>query len=102
MNKAILFGLGILLFIIGLIVAYLAGAGLITNVTVTNLFSRVYSYLIEAAIAIAFMVVGGISVFPKQQRIITNNLSNPYGFYLISGKLPRKLVMSIIEQVVNV
>jgi hypothetical protein len=48
------------------------------------------------------MDVGGISVFPKQQRIITNILSSPHGFYLISGKLPRKLVMPIIEQVVNV
>jgi hypothetical protein len=26
-----------------------------------------------------------ISVFPKQQRIVTNILNSPYGFYLISG-----------------
>ena len=63
MNKAILTGLGILLFLIGLIVAYFAGRGLITNVTVTNMFSHVYGYLIEAAIAIAFMVAGGLLVF---------------------------------------
>jgi hypothetical protein len=43
-----------------------------------------------------------ISVFPKKQRIITNILSSPHGFYLISDKLPRKLVMPIIEQAVNV
>jgi len=63
LNKAILAGLGILLFIIGLIVAFFAGRGLITNITITNMFSHVYSYLIQAAIAIAFMVVGGILVF---------------------------------------
>jgi uncharacterized membrane protein len=63
MNKAILAGLGILLLIIGLIVAYLAGRGLITNINVTNMFSHVYDYLIEAAIAIVFLVVGGILVF---------------------------------------
>jgi hypothetical protein len=63
MNKAILTGIGILLFIIGLIVAYFAGRGLITNITVTNMFSHVYSYLIEATIAIAFMVAGGLLVY---------------------------------------
>ena len=63
MNKAILIGLGISLFLIGLIVAYFAGRALITNVTVTNMFSHFYSYLIVAAIAIAFMVAGGLLVY---------------------------------------
>ncbi|MGA2386580.1 MAG: hypothetical protein ABSG33_08610 [Candidatus Bathyarchaeia archaeon] len=63
MNKAILTGLGILLLLIGLIIAYFAGRELITNITVTNMFSHVYSYLIEAAIAIAFMVAGGLLVY---------------------------------------
>ncbi|MGD0203283.1 MAG: hypothetical protein ABSC20_05185 [Candidatus Bathyarchaeia archaeon] len=63
MNKAILTGTGILLFLIGLIMAYLAGRELTTNITVTNMFSHAYNYLIEAVIAIAFMVVGGIFVF---------------------------------------
>jgi hypothetical protein len=63
MNKSILTGLGIFLFLVGLIVAYFAGRGLITNITVTNMFSRVYSYLIEAAIAIAFMVAGGLLIY---------------------------------------
>ena len=63
MNKTILTALGILLFLIGLIVAYFAGRGLITNITVTNMFSHAYSYLIEAAIAIALMVAGGLLVY---------------------------------------
>ena len=63
MNKAILIGLGASLFLIGLIVAYFAGRALITNVTVTNMFSHLYSYLIVAAIAIAFMVAGGLLVY---------------------------------------
>jgi hypothetical protein len=63
MNKTILIGIGILLFLIGLIVAYFAGRGLITNISVTNMFSHAYSYLIEAIIAIAFMVVGGLLVY---------------------------------------
>jgi len=63
MNKSILIGLGILLLLIGLIVAYFAGRALIYNVTVTNMFSHVYSYLIVAAIAIAFMVAGGLLVY---------------------------------------
>ncbi len=63
MNKAILTGLGILLLLVGLIVAYFAGRALITNITVTNMFSHVYSYFIEAVIAIAFIVVGGLLVY---------------------------------------
>ena len=63
MNKAILIGLGILLLLIGLIVAYFAGRGLITNITVTNMFSHIYGYLIEAAIAIGFIVAGGLLVY---------------------------------------
>lgn len=63
MNKGILVGLGILLLIMGLVVALFAGSGLIRNVTPTNMFSHLYGYLIEAAIAIGLMVVGGILVF---------------------------------------
>jgi hypothetical protein len=63
MNKAILIVLGILLFIIGLIMAYFAGRALIYNITVTNYFSHVYNCLIEAAIAIALMVAGGLLVY---------------------------------------
>ncbi len=61
--KSMLVGVGILLLIIGFILAYFAGRALITNITVTNMFSHVYSYLIEAAIAIAFMVAGGLLVY---------------------------------------
>jgi hypothetical protein len=64
MNKeSILVVIGILLLIIGFIVAYFAGRGLITNITVANMFSHVYNYLIVAAIAIAFMVAGGLLVY---------------------------------------
>jgi hypothetical protein len=61
--KGLIVAVGILLLIIGFIVAYFAGRALITNVTVTNMFSHVYSYLIVAAIAIAFMVAGGLLVY---------------------------------------
>jgi hypothetical protein len=63
MNKEILVGIGIVLLIIGLIVAYFAATGLTTNITATNYFSHVYNYLIDAAIAIALMVAGGLLVF---------------------------------------
>jgi len=63
MNKAILIGTGILLLLIGLIVAYFAGRGLIANITVTNMFSHFYSYLIEAGIAVTFKVAGGLLVY---------------------------------------
>jgi membrane-bound ClpP family serine protease len=62
-NGSILAGLGILLFIIGLIVAVFAGAGLTINLIPSEILSRAYAYLIEAAIAIAFMVVDGVLVF---------------------------------------
>jgi hypothetical protein len=63
MNKAVLIGLGILLLLDGLIVAYFAGRALITNVTITNMSSPIYGYLIVAAIAIAFLVAGGLLVY---------------------------------------
>jgi len=52
-----------LLLILGFVVAFFAGRGLIYNITVTNMFSRFYIYLIEAAIAISFMVAGGLLVY---------------------------------------
>jgi uncharacterized membrane protein YjgN (DUF898 family) len=61
-KESILVVIGMLLLIIGFIVAYFAGRELIYNITVTNYFSHVYSYLIEATIAIALMVVGGLMV----------------------------------------
>lgn len=63
MNKTIFVAVGTLLLIVGLIVAYFAGSGLITNITVSNMFSHLYGYLIEAAIAIALLVAGGILFF---------------------------------------
>jgi hypothetical protein len=61
--KASLIGVGILFLIIGFIVAYFAGRALIYNITVTNYFSHIYNYLIVAAIAIAFMVAGGLLIY---------------------------------------
>jgi hypothetical protein len=60
MNKGLLVGIGASLLIIGLIAAFFAGNGLISNITVSNMFSHLSSYLIEAAIAITLLVVGGI------------------------------------------
>ena len=61
MNK-ILVGIGIVLFAVGLIIGYFAGVGLVHNVTALNLISHLTSYLVDAVIAIAFMVVGGLMV----------------------------------------
>jgi hypothetical protein len=60
--KRILVGIGIVLFIIGLVIGYFAGVGLEHNLTVSNTISHITNYLIEAVIAIAFMVVGGFIV----------------------------------------
>jgi hypothetical protein len=61
MNR-ILVSIGIVLFIIGLIIGYFAGVGLEHNLTVSNVISHITNYLIEAVIAITFMVVGGLMV----------------------------------------
>jgi hypothetical protein len=61
-HGSILVGIGIVLFAIGLVVGYLAGAGLVHNLTILNMISHIASYLIQAAIAIALMVVGGVLI----------------------------------------
>ncbi len=63
MNKAtILVTVGILLLILGLVTAFFAATGLTTHITASNTFSHIYTYLIDAGIAIAFLVVGGLLV----------------------------------------
>jgi divalent metal cation (Fe/Co/Zn/Cd) transporter len=54
----ILTGIGVLLFIVGLVTGYASGMGLLHNVSV----SVTPNWLIEAVIAIAFMVVGVLMV----------------------------------------
>jgi uncharacterized membrane protein len=76
MNKALLVGLGILLLIVGFIVAFFAGGGLISGATPFNMFSHLYSYLIEVVIAIALMVVGGILVFFGSKKVLNPNSYN--------------------------
>jgi uncharacterized membrane protein len=58
----ILVGIGIVLFIVGLVIGYFAGVGLEHNLTASNIISHITNYLIEAVLAIAFMVIGGLMV----------------------------------------
>ncbi|MGA2386355.1 MAG: hypothetical protein ABSG33_07470 [Candidatus Bathyarchaeia archaeon] len=60
--KSTLIGLGILLLIDGLIIAYFAGRELMYKTT-GNMSSNFYGSLIVATLAIAFLVAGGLTVF---------------------------------------
>lgn len=62
MNKVAV-ALGILVLILGVILAILDASGVIIYVTLNNPFPRVWELLIEAVVAIAFMVAGGILIF---------------------------------------
>jgi hypothetical protein len=44
----ILVGIGIVLFIIGLVIGYFAGVGLENNLKASNIISHITNYLIEA------------------------------------------------------
>ena len=57
---SILTGIGILLFIVGLVTGIVSGIGLVHSLTVSNVIAPTPNYLIDAVIAIAFMVVGGL------------------------------------------
>ena len=61
MNKVI-FGLGILILIIGVIIAVFDAAGVFYT-PFNNPFSKTYDLLQEAFAAIVLIVVGGIFVF---------------------------------------
>ncbi len=54
----ILTGIGILLFIVGLVMGYASGMGLVHNVSIRP----TPNWLIEAVIAIGLMVVSGLMV----------------------------------------
>jgi hypothetical protein len=62
MNKFIV-GFGILVLIIGVIVALLDVSGVYVSIGLNNPFSKMYDLLTEAAVAITFIVVGGILIF---------------------------------------
>jgi hypothetical protein len=53
---------GILVLILGVVVAFLAEIGVIITLGY-NPFSEAYSLQIQTAVAITFMVVGGILIF---------------------------------------
>ena len=60
--KRTLVGIGIVLFVIGLVIGYFAGVGLEHNLMVLNMISHITNYLIGAVTAITCMVVGGLMV----------------------------------------
>jgi len=46
----------------GLVEGYFAGRELVYNITVANMFSDAYNYLIGAVIAVILLVAGGLMV----------------------------------------
>ena len=56
--NSILTGIGILLFIVGLVMGYASGMGLVHNVSIRP----TPNWLMEAVIAIVFMVIGVLMV----------------------------------------
>jgi hypothetical protein len=59
---SILTGIGILLFIVGLVLGIVSGIGLVHSLTASNVIAPTPNYLIDAVIAIAFMAIGVLMV----------------------------------------